>query len=340
MSSCDIVIPVWNRPEDLKVCIDSIGKNTRYPHRLLIVDNASGPETRNYIDDLKKTLGERLTLIRNEENLGFIKAVNKGIAASLAEYVCLLNNDTVVTSGWLGEMITLMEKHARIGIVNPSSNSLGQNMPEGVTPDKCASNSKDQSGSFVELESALGFCMLMRKKLFSEIGLFDEIYGMGNFEDTDFSLRAKEKGYKSVRALASYVYHKESSSFKLRSSFNKDFERNKNIFESKWGATKRVVIVLKDADKQFQRLEGMLRELSKDRSWIHVISPVFRTEKLFKKYSNLSISHFKNFFYVQAFFKVAFKKKKPDIVYCDDKTFLNLLKVFNDADKKLINEVT
>ncbi|NQU95511.1 MAG: glycosyltransferase family 2 protein [Candidatus Omnitrophica bacterium] len=340
MSSCDIIIPVWNRQEDLKACVDSIEKNTQYPYRLLIVDNASDSETAGYINDLKKDRGENLQLIRNEENLGFIKAVNKGIAASLAEYVCLLNNDTIVTPGWLGEMVALMEKRPDIGIVNPSSNGLGQNLPKGVTPNEYTLRSKSQSGQFVELGSAFGFCMLMRRKLFGEIGLFDEVYGMGNFEDTDFSLRAKEKGYKSVRALASYVYHKESSSFKLRRSFNKDFERNKKIFESKWGATKRVVIVLKDADKQFQRLEGMLREFAKDRSWIHVISPVFRTEKLFKKYSNLSISHFKNFFYVKAFFKVAFKKKKPDIVYCDDKTFLNVLKVFNDADKKLINEVT
>ena len=339
MSSCDIIIPVWNRKEDLNACVDSIEKNTQYSHRLLIVDNGSGPETASYIDNLKKTQGENLQLIRNEENLGFIKAVNKGIKASLAEYVCLLNNDTIVTPGWLEEMVALIEKHTSIGIVNPSSNGLGQNLPEGVTPNEYALKSKSQNGQFVELGSAFGFCMLMKRKLFSEIGLFDEIYGMGNFEDTDFSLRAKEKGYKSVRALASYVYHKESSSFKLCRSFNKDFEKNKKIFESKWGATKRVVIVLKDIDKQSSRLEGMLGEYAKDRSWIHIISPVFRTERLFKKYSNLSISHFGSFFYIKAFFKVAFKKKKADIVYCDNKMFLNMLRAFRGPNKKLISEV-
>ena len=75
--TCDIVIAVWNLKRYTKNCVESIIKNTDYPYRLILVDNGSLPETRDYLESLK--LDQRLkdhdyTLIRNEENLGATKA--------------------------------------------------------------------------------------------------------------------------------------------------------------------------------------------------------------------------------------------------------------------------
>src|SRR3989338_2365242 len=105
MSGCDIIIPVWNQLEDTRECIESIKKYTFYTYKLILIDNASNQETSNYLQGLEKADSNNVKIIRNEKNEGFIKAVNKGISRSDSEYVCILNNDTIVTRGWLKELI-------------------------------------------------------------------------------------------------------------------------------------------------------------------------------------------------------------------------------------------
>ena len=340
--SCDIIIPIWNQPEVTKACIDSIERNTFFPHKLVIIDNASGDETAGYLLGLKRSLGPKVKLIKNKKNIGFIKAVNDGIALSSAEFVCVLNNDTIVTEGWLKEMVKLFDIDPKIGIVNPSSNSLGQKAPDGTSLDEYARDGKKASGSFVELGSAFGFCMLMKRKLFGRIGRFDEVYGVGNFDDTDLSMRAKREGYKTVRAIASYVYHKEQSSFNNMRTFERDFRKNKKIFESRWGKTKRVIVILEEINTDSREaLRDILKEHAKEKSWVYVISPHFQTKEFFEKFSNLTFYHYRHpFFYTMAFFKIAFKKKRPHIIYGDNDLFLNLLgtlKVDSGAKIKKIN---
>jgi len=335
-------MPVWNQLESTRNCIDSIKKCTRYPYKLIIIDNGSDYGTKGYLEGLKESPDTDVTLVRNEENEGFIKAVNKGISLSTGEYLCVLNNDTIVTDGWLEEMVKVFDRDPSIGIVNPSSNTLGQKLPDGVTPKEFTGNSKTESGMFVELGSAFGFCMLMKRELFDTIGLFDEIYGMGNFEDTDFCLRAKKRGYKTVRAFASYVYHKESRSFRLLRGFKKDFEKNKRIFESKWGKTGRTAVVFKNINANYLGyLKIILNKYAKEKSWVYIISPIFDTKVFFERYSNLTFYHYRRLFYISAFLKIIFKKKKPDTVYCDNKyfsDFLKVLKIFHSADIKMLGE--
>src|SRR3990167_9235110 len=126
---CDIIIPVWNQLEFTKNCIDSISKNTR-DFRLIIIDNASDSQTRDFLGALKDR-GDPILLVRNEQNLGFVKAANQGMRLSDAPYICLLNNDTLVTAGWLEEMVSILEKNPNIGLLNPSSNTLGQRPGKG-----------------------------------------------------------------------------------------------------------------------------------------------------------------------------------------------------------------
>lgn len=344
MPNCDIIIPVWNQLKDTKECVDSIRHSTAYPYRLIIIDNGSDKETAGYLENLEKEHAGNTTLIRNAKNEGFIKAVNKGISASNAEYVCILNNDTVVAPDWLREAIKVFDKDREIGIVNPSSNTLGQRLQDGVTLRETSKAIRNKSGMFVKLGSAFGFCMIVRRKVFDAIGLFDEIYGMGNFEDTDFSLRAKEKGYKTVRAFASYVYHKEKRSFNLLKAFKRDFEKNRNIFESKWGSPRRVSIVFREITAEStKRLKIILEKYAREKSWVYVMSPFFKTEEFFKNYSNLTFYHYKNFFYTHVFMKILFKKKKPDLIYSDSKTLsaiLAMLRLFHRAEVKSTSEIT
>jgi len=342
MSNCDIIIPIWNQLEFTERCIDSVEKNTFYPHRLIIVDNGSDDKTAGYLDGLNKRIKGKMLLVKNKKNEGFIKAVNKGISLSKAKFICVLNNDTIVTSSWLGEMVKLFGVDPDIGIVNPSSNSLGQKLSKGESPEEQAARAKNRSGAYVNIGCALGFCMLMKRSLFSDIGRFDETYGTGNFEDTDLSMRAKREGYKTVRSCASYVYHEEQGSFNILKTFKREFRKNREVFESRWGRMQRVIIVFKDTDTgSINRLKEILEERAKKRSWVYIISPHFEKKELFGMFSNMTFYHYdKAFFYTKAFIKTALKKKKPDVIYSDSEFFLTIkkaLKVHPNAKLKKFN---
>ncbi|MBU2266068.1 MAG: glycosyltransferase family 2 protein, partial [Candidatus Omnitrophica bacterium] len=242
--SCDIIIPVWNLVDFTRDCLESVFSKTKYPFHLIIIDNGSDNQTKEYLFQLAQQKKGEITLLRNEDNLGFIKATNQGIRESQAPYLCFLNNDTLVTEGWLTEMVKLAESRQDFDIVNPNSNTFGSRPKKGVSIELYSKRLKNQSGQYSELAWATGFCMLVKRRVIEAIGAFDEIYGMGNFEDADFCKRAQERGSLSVCARAAYVYHRERRSFIRFKKFNQDFERNKKIFHAKWGNFKRILYVL------------------------------------------------------------------------------------------------
>ena len=332
MSKCDIVIPVWNQPKETKICLDSIIRNTGFPYNLLIIDNASQDRTKKIIEEFKESHPElNIKIVNNETNEGFIKAVNKGISISREKYISILNNDTVVTEGWLSEMARILDENPKIGIVNPSSNNLGQKKPRNTSLDKFASLFKKDSGKYGENMYCIGFCMLFRRSLIDEIGLFDEIYGMGNFEDTDFSMKAKKIGYLCVRSFGSYVYHKEGSSFKFFKHRDRMFENNKNIFESRWGKQKRILFILNMDKIKDEYIEKMNNHI-KENNWVYIAAR--KNNELQKK----QIPCFNHYYYkdmlnIKILLKILFKKKKFDYIYCGNNKLFRIIKFLKPVHK-------
>lgn len=240
---CDIVIPVWNHLDMTRECIDSIKGRTDYPHRLLIIDNASDAPTREYLDSLQKSGGDEAVIIRNEENSGFVKAVNQGMKFSDAKYVCIMNNDTIVTKGWLDEMVDVLRRNVNIGIINPSSNTSGQ-FPGKLSIEAYSKSIRPLKGAYQELYTGRAFAMIVKREVIDKVGYLDEIYGMGYFDDTDYCKRAQQAGYQTVRAKASYVYHKESQSFSKIKEKSVIFLKNERQFNLKWGRYLRVAYVI------------------------------------------------------------------------------------------------
>ncbi|MCM8790562.1 MAG: glycosyltransferase family 2 protein [Candidatus Omnitrophica bacterium] len=243
---CDIIIPVWNQLEATKECIDSILKNTNTPFRFVIIDNGSDLKTSSFLDALASVPHLDIKVLRNSANLGFVKAANQGLAASDSPYICLMNNDTIATSGWLEEMLSVLDSKEDIGIVNPSSNTSGQFPPKGLVIESFALSLKSLKGQVQELNVARGFCMLMKRAVLEKVGLFDEDYNIGYFEETDFSKRAQEAGFTIVRAKASYVYHKEGISFKELDRRESLFKANESIYFRKWGRRVRAAYLAED----------------------------------------------------------------------------------------------
>ena len=207
--SCDIIIPIWNQLEFTRDCIDSVIRNTNYPYRIILVDNASDDETRLYLEGLRfKGQGPEIILIRNDVNAGFVKAVNQGLKISDAEYVCVLNNDTVAAPGWIRRMIDFAEAHNDVGLINPQCDGHG-----AMAIDEYAKSLERNKGIYMEMNQCQGFAMLVKREVIKKIGYLDEAFGIGGFDDTDYSMRAHKAGYRSVAIYDAYVYHRLHASF-------------------------------------------------------------------------------------------------------------------------------
>lgn len=332
--TCDIIIPVWNNFDLTRDCVESVFRNTRFAFRLIIVDNGSDVPTADYLHGLANDKKEKVLLVRNNVNQGFVKAVNEGIRRSDAVYVCLLNNDTKVTSGWLEEMIKVAEKEKHAGIINANSNTLGCKLKPWQSLESLAGELKAHSGEYTILAWATGFCMLIKREVIEKIGLFDEVYGMGNFEDADFSKRARKIGYSSVCAVASYVYHRERRSFVRFKRFDRDFNRNKEIFYSKWGRQKRILYVItkNDAAGREAVSEKSFRLASDGHIvWIFLKG---RDRDGIKKHSNIYIYNInERFFGLISLWRIVKRKKRFDRINVDDENYSEKLRKFGFLHK-------
>ncbi len=320
MSACDIIIPIWNQAVFTRDCIDSIRKNTRLDYRLILVDNGSDEATRRYLEEVTSSGASGVILLRNESNLGFVKAVNQGIAVSTAPALCILNNDTLVTEGWLEEMLAILDSRKEIGIVNPSSNNLGQRPEKDQPLELYAEGLRSERGKSVELGAAIGFCMLIKRSLIDRIGTFDEVYGMGNFEDTDFSRRAIKEGFRCVRACGAYVYHREGASFDRVVTFERDFRRNKEIYESRWGISKRIAYILDDYDNNIlKRVWAESLRLARDGNRVWCFT---RDDISLPAHSNISkVTLPARNFHLLAAFRILKKKKRFDEILVGETGF-------------------
>ena len=95
-----LVIPVYNQLDYTRQCLESIVRCTDQSYELIIVDNASTDGTLEFLKDVTQP-----TIITNQDNLGCAKAWNQGVRASHGDVIGILNNDIVVTPGWLKDLV-------------------------------------------------------------------------------------------------------------------------------------------------------------------------------------------------------------------------------------------
>lgn len=210
-----IVIPVYGMWGLTHACLESIALHTEVPYEVIVVDDCSPDST------LRNLSAFDVQVVSNEQNLGFPRSVNNGIAASRGEYVCVLNNDTEVTPGWLSQMLLALDRE-NVAMVGPRSNQITgrQSVPrapalaESERARLWAKNwSKKRSNISWPSNTLIGFCLLSRRELYERLGGFEQGFGHGNFEDLELSLRVRDTGHKLHVADASVVLHHGSSTF-------------------------------------------------------------------------------------------------------------------------------
>jgi GT2 family glycosyltransferase/Flp pilus assembly protein TadD len=240
-----IVILCCNELEFTKLCIESVLKNTRAPIELIIVDNGSTDGTPAYLNELRSRPGPaRVDVVRNEKNVGFPAGCNQALARARGRFLVLLNNDTVVTPGWLDTLIAVsLSDWPAVGLVGPVSNYAPD--AQGVRPgyaeldgldDFAERRRREFRGKVLWVNRLTGFCLLIRRDVLDRIGAFDERYGMGFFDDDDLCLRAREAGVKLAVAPEVYIHHFGSRTFKgLGIETRPQLQKNFELFRDKWG---------------------------------------------------------------------------------------------------------
>ncbi len=237
---CDIIIPIWNQMSLTRRCLESIREKTRIPYRLILIDNGSEEETRKYLASLSRNGGWRGILIRNAENLGYIRAINQGLRVSTAPYVCLLNNDIVVTREWLEKMVEFARLHPDAGLVSClQNNDPRRRMPRDL--DAFAQSQVKEPGSWMELDHCTGGCLVIKREVIRSIGFPDEAFGDGYWEDNDYSRRAQQAGFRCFRLLDTYVWHDVGASFSKTAGRKEKQKINEALYHRRWGKPLRII---------------------------------------------------------------------------------------------------
>jgi GT2 family glycosyltransferase len=227
-----------------KPCIESIYRaKTHCDFEVLVVDNLSTDGTRDYLLSAKDEY-KNLRLLFNEQNLGFAGGNNAGMKAIQADYYILLNSDTIVTDYWIDKIVDFMETHPEVGMAGPITNSAGNEQMiyvKSTTEEEIIKEGLEWANKHSKdyfFTNLLGFyCVAIRKEILDNVGYLDEAYGIGMFEDDDFSLRVMKAGYKLAVLENVFIYHKGSVSFSslLTDEFrNKTFFKNLKYYEQKF----------------------------------------------------------------------------------------------------------
>lgn len=219
----DIIIPVYNAFEDLKLCVESLKKHVNFNlHRILLIDDKS-PDER--VLPYLKTLESDCVIVKsNASNLGFSATINMGIAYSDRD-VILLNTDTIVTKNFIEKIVNCAYADRSIATVAPLSNNASicsvpnynedNKLPENLSVDNMADLvDKCSLHKYPNIPTAIGFCMFIKRTVINEVGLFDaQTFGKGYGEENDFCFRAQQMGYHHVMCDDTFVYHSGTVSF-------------------------------------------------------------------------------------------------------------------------------
>ncbi|MDR7485189.1 MAG: glycosyltransferase [Armatimonadota bacterium] len=238
-----IIIPTHNNLHLTRLCIDSILRNTTWPnYEVIIVDNASTDGTADYLRGLSERLSH-VKVLRNTRNEGFARANNQGIAIASGDYLVLLNNDTIVTRGWLTTMIRYLEEHPDVGMIGPATNLAGNeakiDVPYANLEEMEAfaeAYTRDHAHDVQDLPMLGFFCVVIPRRVLEEVGPLDERFGIGLFEDDDLCLRVRRAGYRLVCTDGAFVHHFHSATMRRfgEEGYLRLFEANRAKFEQKW----------------------------------------------------------------------------------------------------------
>lgn len=243
--NASIIIPVVNNLAITEQCLMSVYAHT-VGIEVIVVDNGSTEPVKHMAE------GWGAIVIRNEENLGFAAAINQGIQAAKGTYLVLLNNDTIVTPRWLRYLLAHFDSNPSLGLIGPRTDVASG--PQQIAVDYFGEDDaylnqfadlmhRTNEGLHVPCTRIIGMCMVVPRKVQEEAGLFDERFGIGNYEDDDYCIRVRQAGYTVAIALDVFIRHLGSATFNalgiVGGRFRELLKENEAEFVEKWGKSPR-----------------------------------------------------------------------------------------------------
>lgn len=234
-----IVIVACNNLELTRMCVDSIRRYTDPgTYEIIVVDNGSTDGTTQWLKRQKD-----LKIISNGDNLGFVRGCNQGIREAGENDVLLLNNDTVATRNWLANLRRCLYSSPDIGAVGAVTNYCSNHQAVPVNyrsieemQDFAGRNNISNPQRWEERLRLVAYCLLIKGDAIKKVGLLDELFSPGNYEDDDYSLRLLQAGYRLMLCHDVFLHHFGSATFRgdpVR--FTALLKENGKKFEQKWG---------------------------------------------------------------------------------------------------------
>jgi GT2 family glycosyltransferase/Flp pilus assembly protein TadD len=263
-----LIVLCCNEVAYTRLCLESVLRHTRTPYELIVVDNGSTDDTPAYLEEVRDRVGVtphpnpppqggretngrpppegrvRVDVIRNEANRGFAAGCNQALARAYGRYLVFLNNDTIVTEGWLSRLVDwALHDWPQVGMVGPVSNYAPP--PQHVVGDYgdlagldpfAARHRHEFAGKALAVERLTAFCLLVRREVLERVGGFDEDYGLGFFEDDDLCVRARQAAFRLLVAQDVFIHHFGSRTIaSLGIDGRQQLEKNLDRFRAKWG---------------------------------------------------------------------------------------------------------
>ena len=239
-----IIVVSFNTLAFTRLCVASVLANTEYPnYELILIDNGSTDGSAAALTDLGKQY-PHVRIILNDTNQGFGPANNQGLIIARGDLLVLLNSDTMTPPGWLSRLAWHLTD-PRLGMIGPSTNRTcneAQVATAYSTYGELLAFARQRGDAFDgqrhRIRMPMMFCAAWRRDVLADVGLLDERYETGMFEDEDYALRVQAAGYETAWAADTYVHHAYHASIgKLLTSgeYLDLFRRNQARFEEKWG---------------------------------------------------------------------------------------------------------
>lgn len=253
MDKVDIIVPTYLNEQLTAACFRSIKQHTApASYRILWMDNGSTNPSivlaeLSGVDHVRKTF---------PSNQGFVGAVNEGLRVSAGKMVCLLNNDTVVSYGWLEKLKAALSSNDKLGIMGPLTDyGKGPGMdshhslmlhnsllpPEAKGWDLAKINcelERRYAGRTQPIVFVAFLCALIKREVLDKVGFLDPNYQMGLYDDTDYNIAARRAGFACELAIDTCIYHRGRATFSILERKGLDvrglLRKNKAYLNRKW----------------------------------------------------------------------------------------------------------
>lgn len=249
-----IIIPLYNQLAYTKGCLESLRQTTPEEIEVILIDNASSDDTGQYLSSLSG-----VNVISNDINRGCSGAWNQGVRAAKGEWLVILNNDVILSLGWLEGLLNAAE-HWNLDIVSPAIREGELNYQLEPYSDEITTLMRN----VIRRDRANGICFMVHQRVFENIGLFDENFRIGQYEDADFFLRAKTAGFHLGTVGSSFLHHFGSitqKSLKKPKVVKSYALENKAYFIRKWNLPWWKRCAIRNRNKLENRLSSICERL-------------------------------------------------------------------------------